>query len=46
MTMWHFVRPIVLLAALLSCQVVASAGAYTVNAGGERLEFVAQAEKG
>ena len=42
----HFTRPIVLLVALLSYPVFASAGAYTVNAGGERLEFVPQAQKG
>jgi subtilisin family serine protease len=46
MNRWHFTRPIVLLVALLSCPGFASAGAYTVNAGGERLEFVPQAEKG
>jgi subtilisin family serine protease len=46
MNRWHFVRPIVLLTALLSCPVFASAGTYTVNAGRERLEFVPQAQKG
>jgi len=46
MNRWHFVRPIVLLAALLSCPVLASGGAYTINVGGERLEFVPQTEKG
>jgi subtilisin family serine protease len=35
-----------LVVALLSCPVVASAGAYTVNAGGERLEFAPQPQKG
>ncbi len=42
----HFAKPIVLLVALLSYPVFASAGAYTVNAGGERLEFMPQPQKG
>jgi len=42
----HFTRPIVLLVALLSCPVLASTGVYTINAGGERLEFVPQPQKG
>ena len=42
----HFAKPIVLLAALLSCPAFASTGAYTVNAGGERLEFMPQPQKG
>jgi len=46
MNIWHFARPIVLLAALLSCPLIAAAGTYTVDAGGERLEFVPQAQKG
>ena len=46
MNRWHFTRRIVLLAALLSCPVLASTGAYTVTAGGERLEFMPQPEKG
>jgi len=46
MNRWRFARLIALLTALLSCPIFASAGAHTVAAGGERLEFMPQAEKG
>jgi len=42
----HFARPIVLLVALLSSPILASGRVYTVRAGGERLEFVPQPQKG
>jgi len=43
---WHLARPTILLTVLLSYPALAPAGTYTVNAGGERLEFVPQAQKG
>jgi len=46
MNRWHLASPIVLLAVQLSCPILTWARTYTVNAGGERLEFVPQPEKG